>query len=359
MEIRHLLTVSVLVLTTLAVGLSVASTLVRAWRASAARRRDVQLTAIRPQVLEWLATVDPHNRQVLDPTARPGRSDARSVEELIGGLLPKLRGDDRAVLTTFLERTGALERARLRMYSRRRLVRARAATLVGAAAWRRGLPEVVWLLRDPDPEVRSAAARALGRMGAPDAIPYLLGAFEAPRHSISASVVGIALLHLGPASAPELIRTLRAAPAATRTLVAETLGLMGATQASNPLCHQLRTDTEAEPRTAAAHALGRIGGRDAVGPLVAALDRRQPPALRIAAAHALGSIGDPTAIDDLALTMTDPNHRVARAAARALAALGPGGRRSLEHATTVIELGRPSALEALDLSDRVRPMVAR
>ncbi len=359
MDLRQLLTLSLLVLTLVIVGLSTASALRRAWRLVATRRHESMLAAVRPHLMERLAIADPEAGLVLDRSVLPGRSDERSVEELVGGLLPKLRGEDHGMLARHLERSGALERARLRTYSRRRLVRARAATLVGAAQWRRALPELVWLLRDPDVEVRSVAARAIGRMGAAEAVPYLIGALEAPRRSISASVVGIALVHLGPASAPLLIGGLDSAPAATRSLVAEVLGLMGAQEAVDHLCQQLSGDPETLPRIAAAHALGRVGAPDALDGLIAAVSQHEAPALRIAAARALGDIGDPAAIDALSLMMADPSDRVARAAGGALSALGSAGYRSLERAATENGLRQAHAMEELDLRDRVRPLVAR
>ena len=360
MEFHRLLTLALLVLTLVIIGLSTASALRRGWRLVAARRHESTLDAVRPHVLERLAIADPEAGLVLDRALLRGRSDERSVEELVGGLLPKLRGEDRRTLARDLERTGALRAGPTPHVLTATTGARRAATLVGAAQWRRALPELVWLLRDADVEVRGVAARAIGRMGAAEAVPYLLGALEAPRRSISTSVVGIALLHLGPASAPALVGGLGAAPAATRSLVAEILGLMGAQDAVDHLCRQLIGDSETEPRTAAAHALGRIGSPDAFDGLVAALSRQEAPALRIAAALALGRIGDPAAVDELSLMMADPGHRVARRGRRC-ARRARGGRATDPSSGPPPRMGsgRPVPRKELDLRGRVRPLVAR
>jgi HEAT repeat protein len=97
------------------------------------------------------------------------------------------------------------------------------------------LPDLTRLLHDRDPDVRAAAARALGKLGRPEAVPHLLGALERKR-SVPVGVVSMALLHLGPPCAPALRHGLaRENSRHVRALAAELLGWLGAIGAVDQL----------------------------------------------------------------------------------------------------------------------------
>jgi HEAT repeat protein len=307
------------VLSALLLGGVLLTVLARAWRLHAERRRQADHDLVRGRLLQLLAQ------------GRPGRVRSASsrrqqdaVLEVTATLLRKIRGEDRALLVAVLERDGLVEAARARSYRRGAVGRARAASLVGNAGATRALPELARLLRDRDPQVRSAAARGLGRLGEPGAAPFLLAALEEPR-PLPAGLVAGALLDLGPATTPALVEGLRHGTAAARAVAAELLGLHGALPAAGQLAEVLRDDAEPAVRTAAARALGRLGSPAAVPGLLAALTGDAAGTVRAAAAAALGAVGDPRAVEALDAALDEPDLSVGRAAARALTRCGPGG----------------------------------
>src|SRR5437762_323005 len=183
-----------------------------------------------------------------------------------------------------------LERARKRTRRPGAVGRASAAELLGAAAHEPALPELTMLLEDRDPDVRSAAARALGKLGDPAAVPALLAALEG-RRTVPAGVVTMGLLHIGPTAAASLVDGLdsRYSPAA-RAIAAELLGRLGGFQAADELIGALRADPDPGVRAAAARALGRMGVPRAVAPLEAVLIEEQVPAVRYSTTWALGEL---------------------------------------------------------------------
>jgi HEAT repeat protein len=89
-------------------------------------------------------------------------------------------------------------------------------------------------------------------------------------------------------------------------------------------------------------ALGRIGAPQAAVPLRSGLAVGQPASVRIAAATALGRLDDVASVPSLAAALR-AEHEPARAAAAALAQLGPSGWKALELAAP----GSAEAREAL------------
>jgi HEAT repeat protein len=143
----------------------------------------------------------------------------------------------------------------------------------------------------------------------------------------------MALVHVGPDAAPALTEALAssASPRA-RTVAAELLGRLGAFGAAQRLVAAVADDPDAGVRAASAHALGRLGLPGSCPTLLEQLEQGGDLQLRLACIRALGEIGGDEAIGALPPLLSNADHRVARAAGSALAAIGSVGRRALEEA---------------------------
>jgi HEAT repeat protein len=170
-------------------------------------------------------------------------------------------------------------------------------------------------LGDPNRDVRAAAARSLGRLGAAGAVRPLV--YSLIRGDIPRTVAAEALLGIGPAALVPLRGLLVHPEAEVKTVAAELVGLLG-DAADAAALHDLLTDTSAEVRAKAARALGRLGAQEAAAGLRVALDDRIP-FVRAAAANAIGMIGDHDAGERLLALAREDRFEAAQAAARALA----------------------------------------
>jgi HEAT repeat protein len=315
--------------------------------------RDAQRrAALTPLVLALLDGDDDED----GGASRAGLTAAPALlDEVVLGLLPQLRGGDRELLQQVLTARGVVDRAAADLGARAAWRRGRAATLLGSTGSRAHTAALTALLSDRDPEVRCAAARALGKSGDPSALTSLLAALSA-EPPLPAGVVGMAVLDLGTPALPALRSALDTGAPAAQTLAAELLGLHGDLPASPALELLVRGHDRPVPvRRAAAGALGRIGSPAATDVLVRALGS---PELTATAAQALGRIGDPFALPALVagLAATEPEARAA--CANALAALGPDGRDALtsaaagRHAAGAAAQAARAALDALAASPR-------
>jgi HEAT repeat protein len=184
----------------------------------------------------------------------------------------------------------------------------------------RGTDVLLAALRDPARDVRIAAARSLGRLGAADAIPALVIAGVDGR--IPNNVTMLALLDIGPPAVPVLLTLTADGQPAVRAAAVEVVGLLGTAADAAPLLEHL-ADPAAAVRAMSAGALGRLGAGVAQDALVRALDDRVP-AVRTAAATALGHIGGPHATGALVAMARTDSFEPARAAADAVARIDPG-----------------------------------
>jgi HEAT repeat protein len=174
---------------------------------------------------------------------------------------------------------------------------------------------------DGDLEEATAAARALGELGGKDALAPLFHAVASPQPELQNAATG-ALSRLG-TRYPDEVRML----CATRGLHGETapqlcrvLGAIGAS-ADRPVILGALKDESAELRRAAAEALAAMGpDPDAVSALLLAL-ADESAAVRAAAARALGQLADVTATSAVLGATTDPDPQVRQAAVRALGQL--------------------------------------
>ena len=236
---------------------------------------------------------------------------------------------------------------------------------------------VALLSTSADPGVRAAAARALGRVAFPAAVPALQQRLSALRPSDveEQAEVAVALARLAPEQSGVLSARL-AAGADPRLRMAAARALSGTRQpGALAALALLSADPEPEVRKAAYVGLGPLGG-PAVAPLATALTRwAGDPEEVEAIVQAIGATGDPSALPLVSPLLAGA---FAPAAASAigrlgapagvtalLAALRSGGANGrLEIVEALSALGSADAGEALSgelLSDRpaVRAAAAR
>jgi HEAT repeat protein len=164
--------------------------------------------------------------------------------------------------------------------------RMRAARAIGDMRLGEGVRELDRLLRDRDPRVRLASARALGRIATPDAARLLIAALEA-----------------GLLPEQRLVEVL------------------GAPWAAGALLLAFRAPRTVAMRVPLADALGRARAPQAVEVFAAAMPAAATE-LRIRIVRALARIGSPGAVAAVRAAMADPNWRVRAQAAWSLARMG-------------------------------------
>jgi len=169
-------------------------------------------------------------------------------------------------------------------------VRTAAARLCGALRMSDSLPWLADLLEDPKPKVRDAAVRALGDLGGHGAVDALMAAVDRiPQHRLA--------IELAHAASDMDIEALMRKPASVEAAVVTVL------------------------------ACGLRHDRIKIGPLLGiAHDRRWPSRVRVAACRALAMIHDADAADRLRDLFGDPDAGVRAAAARTQRRCRPAGR---------------------------------
>ncbi len=282
-------------------------------------------TSVRPILLEAIdrGNIDGATIDALDPLQQ------RALEAMARSLLPKLRGSEHDTLARLLHQRGSLDVARRHTRSRRASVRARAGQFIGEAGTSASVPDLVRLLHDPNPQVRWAAARGLGRLGHATALSPLLACLEGP-HALPADVVVSAVSGISQCPIAVLRQGSRSSSVPIRAVTVELLGRFQALAAVDEVIKILRSDPSSEVRARAAQCLGRLGSPRAVEPLLACLDTSPTP-VRFQALWALGEIGAVEALPVLRATLLGPSRQMSEVAATGLAALGPSGRRVLTH----------------------------
>lgn len=311
-----------LALVALSVGLVamvVATLFAKTWRGVRARRFARRARTVRPLLLRAL------DGDAVD-LSELRRGHGAEVGRIVAtGMLANVRGTDRRMLGEHLESEGLVAAAEADARSgspRRRLI---AIEFLGAVGRPASTAALGAALRDRIPAVRTAAARALGRLGSASAVAPLVDALAAG--AVPRSSVTVALLRLGPLAEEGLLVALDHEDPVVRSVTAEVCGSLGLTSARAPLLALVR---DRRCRTSAARALGRLGHPDAVPLLCATVEAELSPArarwsddsFTIAAINALGSIGDRRAIPVYESAL-GRSRLVALAASEALRPAGP------------------------------------
>lgn len=320
-----------------AIALAAASVLVLVWAAvshlrfaAAERRRRLLEMRLRPAAL---ALIDEDEQPVFT-----SRAEAEVFADLLGRYSRQLQGDARARIAGFFERSGAVGLVVAALRDRRPWTRAEAAFSLGDMGSPAAVEPLLDALRDRDVDVRAAAARSLGRLGAPEAVEPLLELVST--RSLPRAVVGRALLEIGPAAIPSLLRLVDCRDPLERAAAIQLVGLLGDAGDAAPLIGRLQ-DGDAAVRVQAAAALGRLGAADAERAVRRALGDPSEQ-VRAAAAETLGAIGSRADVDALVTIARSDAFEPARAAARSVVRLD--GRRATAAADG------PHLAEAVDLA---------
>lgn len=198
---------------------------------------------------------------------------------------------------------------------------ARALASIGRPA----LPTLLSALRDESSynydEIQNEAARALGSIGAAEAVPALLDAMimKANRGFSIGAVRGALISIQDPSAVPALIKALQ-----------HELGMVGITEAlvekgvtAVPALIGVLADKTQEPRlrSLVTYALGGIGAETSVPTLIEALQDESAD-VRAAAAKALGMHKIQSAVPALITALKDESAAVRRKAAESLGQIG-------------------------------------
>ncbi len=210
------------------------------------------------------------------------------------------------------------------------------------------------LQHNPDPQLRTAAALALGSKGDPEALSALSNSLIGEPDA-SEGVRLAAASALGQLQLPEAVEPLAQALASDedediREAAASALGELQQPEAVEPLAQALASDEDEDVRAAAADSLGELPSPSALPPLLEArsndpsptvrgtsddaldefdqqelgqaLKEDDDPSVRAAAAQVLGEQNDPSAVDDLVNALHDGDEDVRETAKEAVSQLG-------------------------------------
>jgi HEAT repeat protein/CheY-like chemotaxis protein len=232
-------------------------------------------------------------------------------------------------------------------------VRTAAARGLGRFRDRRAVEPLLHTLRDPASSARAAAAEALGQLGDAQAVGWLVALLRDAEPSVR-SRASQSLKQLGWQPDSDAERALHLMATGTLRQVAA----LGA-EAIEPLVGLLRSGST-DKHLEAVKALGEMDDRNVIKPLLEALQKNMP-SVRIAALEMLERFADPSAYEAVERLLKDANASVRAAAVEAAAKCDgkravPGLIRALRDASWEVRqaavkalgaLGEPSALDGL------------
>jgi HEAT repeat protein len=282
----------------------------RSWLRRRQRRHASQVTRLRPAAIALVEG---------EPVAALGRRDEEVFAELLSGYARALRGESLTRIATYFESSGGVD---AQMHLLRRHVawrRATAAFRLGDMRSSRAIPALTYALDDRSRDVRVAAVRSLGFVGAVDTIEPLVAAGVSGR--VPRDVVGLALFDIGAPAVARLVELATHRDPEMRADAITLIGVLGTAGDADTVLDRL-ADPSADVRASTASALGRLGAADARDALITALDDRVP-AVCAAAAHALGQIGGRRAVEKLLPLARSELFEPAQEAAEAVARIDP------------------------------------
>ena len=272
-----------------------------------------------------------------------------AAQDAIPALEQSLRDSDEGFATTAARALGAIgpaavqaltaglddPRAEIRHWSAYYLGLAAKDVKAGDTRLAMAIGRLRKLLRDPDSEVRSSAAVALGNLGpnATEAISELTSLLNDPDQWVRREAIA-GLGAIGAEAVPALVRVLREPEPQLRASAASALALIGApAREAVPALLEAFGDSSLDVRKASAGALGAIGpeAQSAIPALAAAMREVASNGADIdptGSGQALGKIGA-AAIPVLQEALRDPDDRVRSCAAWAFNTMGPAAREAV------------------------------
>src|SRR5215471_14014110 len=241
-----------------------------------ARRHDLLVARLRRPAVELVEGEPGFEPPVLRGT------EAQVFAEVLARYARQLRGGPPPQIVAYFEDRGLVDAQLRRLRRLRAWRRAGAAFALGDMGARRAVPALVARLDDRSPDVRAAACRSLGRLGAVEAVEPIIAA--GVRHAMPNPVARLALIGIGPPAVDAVLGVLDHVDPRVRAAGVQLVGLLGDAHHAAAIQDRL-ADPAALVREATARALGRLGAREAADDLVAALDDRVP-GVRTAAAEA-------------------------------------------------------------------------
>jgi HEAT repeat protein len=281
---------------------------------SARIRRELE-----PKILEYVNGKGERLGGALPPL---GRLERQVVEETLLDNARFLKGEARTRITAACEDLGFVRDRIRQLRNPRWWRRAEAAEKLATMKSPKAAPEVIALMRDPMPEVRMRAARALGQIETRTSIKPLIDALMDPNRWSALRIADI-LARMGPEAADELVESFTTLPLKARVAAVDCLGRAKSHRAA-PLLLKLLSDPDRDIRARAAHSLGLIGDPNFTPDLLRSVKDAAWP-VRAMAAKALGRLGRMEAVGPLTEALKDKEWWVRINAAEGLRSMGDRG----------------------------------
>ncbi len=274
---------------------------------------------LEPRILDYINGTGERLAALLPPLKGMER---RVVEEVLLDNARFLKGKARERITAACEDLGYVHDRVRQLRNPRWWKRSEAAEKLAAMKSPRVAPDLIALMKDPVPDVRMRAARALGHLEARTSIKPLIEAFRDPDRWSALRIADI-LGGMGPEAAGELIESFATLPIRARVAAVDCLGRSRSHRAV-PLLIKLLSDPDRDIRARAAHSLGLIGDPNFTPDLLRSLKDPAWP-VRAMAAKALGKLGRPEAVPPLREALKDREWWVRINAAEGLRKMGEKG----------------------------------
>ncbi|GAA3605751.1 HEAT repeat domain-containing protein [Agrococcus terreus] len=252
----------------LIVGSLAALLLQRTRRHARARRREALDAQLRPLVLEATVAEGDEIDDVLERVRALARVEREHIGRTAYQMLRDITGEAATNLRAVADAAGLVPRVVADTRSRDAVIRADAAEALGLLAPEGALERLRELARDPSPEVRTVAVRALGGFDDDAAVRSIVAALAADS-GVPATVATTALLQQGWAAGDRVRLALEDEDPSVRRGAARVAGILQAPGSAERLV-ALVDDPLESVRIAAMRSLERVPSRDAVGPLVRA-----------------------------------------------------------------------------------------
>ncbi len=232
-------------------------------------------------------------------------------------VMPKFEGAAVERLSSLLVERGVMESQLARLGRGSALGRARAAQNLGNARWAAAAQPIAGLLAHGDPDVRAVAVRALGQISDPSTAGAVIRAVARGGVHIGPAIE--ALEPMGDRISGEILSVLRDPLPEVRSVAVAVVGESRIRAALGTLHDLVVNDEDRDVRRLTALALGRIGDDTSVRYLVASTTADPALSVALAAIEALGQITTDEAMEVLCLFAMSDDPAVGMAAANVIA----------------------------------------